>query len=229
MVFGSCYCGISGLEIKDGDICMYMPLEVSIRASGLGGDGLEQALFVPFAFSGEPCKVKFNGNFGMLDYAGDEPENSKERIKAERHFKFHEKTTFFMLVHLGFYEHLVKNYREGAYRTLAHCFMGGISRELLHKVERDILNEQSTWLVKIKEAKDKAETEIALSNYWKQEVPQYLSDIARVVVFMRYLGKRPAPNDANDQHEHGKLLAKYIREVKKAEKRTIRNTHTPNE
>jgi len=216
MVFGSAYCGISGLEIQDGDICMMLPLEFYV--STRRGQDMEEAVFCPFQFSGKPTKVKFMGNFGRLEYA-DKMDTAKDRNRAESFSA--EISGFFMLVHLGLYEHLVANYAQGGFESIFDFRINGISPTLISDIERMLEYDKRVDFYNLKSAPadiTTEEKERLINAYMTWKVPEYLTNLAKIVRFMAYIGKRPYPNDANDQHGHGALLKKYIREVSKKKK-----------
>lgn len=210
MVFGSCHCAISNLEIKDGDMCMLLPLDFCIEASFKQNDTIENAFYVPFRFSGKPEKVRFKGNFADIEYIGEEVAGTPEWKKAQRHFE-HYTSSFFMLVHIGFYHTLIENYAQEGFEKLSECRMVGISEKLYKETESQIDFQNVVYELKIKNATTQEEKHHYSNLYMNKKPPEWLIALAKVNRFMSGMGKRPAPNDAHDQHEHGKLLKAYTR------------------
>jgi hypothetical protein len=173
-------------------------------------------VFVPYHFAGEPFVVKFGGNFNAIEYVCDDTLDEKE-LKHKK-FLFEQSMGVFMLVHIGFWEAFTENFCKDSawyFSKLSSCYQTGISQKLVSDMYKQVEYKRGRLLGKISTTQDENTKKSLLEELQKVDIaPKWLQDICKLLMFMARLGKRPAPNDANDQHETGKELQRIIKIAK---------------
>ncbi len=210
MVFGTTYCGISHLPIKDGDNCMLMPLQ--FRMTYTFGEYNEpdiNCFAYLYAFVAAPVEVRFEGNVAMIKYVHD----MNRFNKAGDDYKAH---SLFMLAHKEFYDKIM-GYREELWQQ---AYMGSLrlfntvapiweEAVTIEKNERNILS--------FKLAKQEITKEEYVEQTMKIPIPQWMKDVYKVADFMGNMGIPPHPIFSNDQQGGGKLYEQFRRECKSKE------------
>jgi hypothetical protein len=212
MVFGSCYCAVSRLEIKDGDKCILIPLGFH-----LGGDFAKYEkpdvntffwlyTFVPVA----PQVVIFGGNCAEIEY-------------LDKRYKQVQEHEMYMLIHFGFWKSLQANHMAhvkewsmsglSSFDTFRYVWMKAM------ELSDEVRNKEIIEFVKAKAAGGEPEFS---ANYMNGgPAPAWMVELHKLGTFMGQMGIMATPNICSDQHEMGKDFEKLVKEAKSYDKSLV--------
>lgn len=198
MIFGSTYCAISHLEIKDGDKCILLPLafRMDYKFDRYNKADINSFAYL-YAFHSDPVEVVFYGNVAKIDYATDVDRHHRAGDDYEEH-------ELFMLVHWGFYNEIINNVSRFDLDHLEDVPLMNTTYPIWEKAKemsRDIRYENSIKLVKKLITVDDVVK--------KTPTPEPMKNIFKVAIFMGSMGIPPHPNWAHDQRETGKDYEMY--------------------
>lgn len=205
MVFGSTYCTISHLEIKDGDKCILIPLGFRMQHEF---DEHNKADINCFTYlhvflAKESVEVKYCGNISEVKYI-----KSNGRQKKGNLYEEHE---LFMLVNYDFYQKIINEFfnEPGVYATISMLPLFNTSALLYEKAQEISNDERSKLMMQKNATTSEKETESFLSKYINIPTPEWLINIYKVAQFMGKMGIAPHPAFCSDQHQTGKLYEKF--------------------
>lgn len=193
MVFGSTYCHISHLEIKDGDRCILIPLGFKMNFEFDRHNKADINCFAYlYTFIKPALPVIFEGNVTCIKYAKD-----SGRHKALSNYEEYE---LFMLIHEGFYNQILETHTNGMISTLENIPLYNTVWPIWEEGKEIQRRIQSIKGVKL------AKKEISEEEYLeKTHTPEWMVNIYKVADFMGKMGIPPHPNWCHDQQETGKL------------------------
>ena len=192
MVFGNTYCAISHLEIKDGDACMLIPLGFRMNFEFDKYNKADINCFTYLhTFISEPIAVIFGGNISEVTYLnGDVYHNAGDE---------YEENELFMLVHLGFYNEILKD--EGMWK-IHHLDEIPLFNTVypIYEKAKEILQ-----LERLGKSFELGRGKITSEQYSKKiSTPKWMIDIYKVALFMGNMGIAPHPIFCHDQNQRGK-------------------------
>lgn len=209
MVFGSNYCAVSRLEIKDGDKCILVPLGFKLKSDfdrNCKAD-INMFFWLYYFVPVEPQEVIYNGNVADLTYLDPDYETLHE----------HE---MFMLIHLGFWKSLHANFRptpvisgDTAWR-IRDLQLFDTFWEVWEKAQEYEDSFRDTWFGKLHK-KEISRDEYVAATMKGAEAPEWMVRLHRLGSFMGMMGIMATPNICNDQHEMGTEYDKLVSLAKK--------------
>lgn len=193
MVFGSTYCAISHLEIKDGDRCILIPLGFRMNFEF---DRYNKADINCFAylytFIKPAVPVIFGGNVAQIKYAEDAKRNKKGQTYEE-----HE---LFMLLHEGFYNQILEKTGSNMISYLEDIPLFNTVWPIWTEGKEILQREISSKGHKYREKKITEEEYTA-----RVPTPEWILNLYKVARFMGAMGIPPHPNWCHDQQQTGEL------------------------
>lgn len=199
MVFGSTYCAISHLEIKDGDKCILIPLGFRMQHEFDRYNKADINCFTYLhTFIKEPIEVKFGGNSNQVFYLNKGNYHKKGDVYEE-----HE---LFMLIHYGFYHQIISNVKRWDIEHLESVPLFNTVYPIWEQANKLIEQEG-----KIIQYVQKKITKKQLDE--KIPCPEWMKNIYKVAIFMADMGISPHPIFCNDQHQRGEDYEKFRKEA----------------
>lgn len=201
MTFGTTYCAISHLPIKDGDNCILIPLGFCMNFNFDQFNKADVNCFLYlYKFIDAPQEVVYMGNPDELEYLNRR--NSPNINKYE----------LYMLVHKKFYESIQSEY--DAIREIERCEMLPNFKTCydLWIHANEFMDEQRNRIWH-SESKGDITKDEAIVHISKIPTPTWIVEIYKVAMFMDGLGMIPYPNHVADQHERNKLYEKLRKQA----------------
>jgi hypothetical protein len=184
MVFGSTYCLLSHLEIKEGDefYCFEIKQSSVINWGDIFIFDFERLKTNNFL----PKLVTWNGNYYSV----------KDKNKLGDYF----------LIHKKFYDYLIKEDFNFTYTNqLPHIiFCYEVRHNYISLYEKEKRNE-------LKRLKNEINKDSYLFNYLNIEIPENIKNIYKLSFFMNKMGIRLFPNISNDQHNFGEIYQNILK------------------
>ena len=197
--FGSTFCAISHLEIKDGDNCMLFPLGFKLEYNHKTGDDILNYLSYNHYFESESIEVMFNGN--SCEFI---TKQQFREIGDEYGETGYGESEMYMLVHLEFYKGILKNVSTERFENLNILPLFNTINKIWEEAME--LKEKTHFGYMIEHTKGlKTFDEITQLEHYSPNTPQWIIDLYKVAWFMGQMGIPPHPNFAIDQKDFGQL------------------------
>ncbi len=199
MVFGTNYCAISHLPIKDGDECMLFPLGFRMDFNFSSGNKADINCFAYlYAFVAEPIRVVFEGNAAMIKYAT----SGKYHTQGTEYNEYE----LFMLVHLNFYQQLIEDFENQMLKKVKHLQLFDAVHSIWNTAQKfeKLEVQKLTFKLDTKELTNEEYIQLAMTI----PTPEWIENIYKVALFMSHMGIPLHPNWAHDQHEFGVMYEK---------------------
>ena len=192
MVFGSTFCPISHLEIKDGDRCVLIPLGFRMCHEFDKWNKPDVNFFVYLhTFIKPAVYVIYGGNVSMITYAEDTGRN-KQGSKYDEY-------CLYMLIHEGFFHEILNEVSDFNLKTLNNIPLFNTTWPIWEEGKDLKEEEEHTKYYRYKDNKiSKEEYEAPVPT------PEWMIVLFKVATFMGKMGIPPHPIFCNDQRETSK-------------------------
>ncbi len=196
MVFGTTYCGISHLPIKDGDKCMLLPLGFKMKYSFDQWNGADVNSFMYlYSFIYKAQIVVYQGNPDKIKYLD---KSYEQTLKHQ----------LYMLVHLEFYNGIQRDFMTNSSQleNVQELPLFKTCEDLWHKAHEVGRKYRSDLEAKMLKERDKNKKQKLMSNYINiPVVPDWIKEIYKIAMFMDGIGMIPHPCNTVDQHNRNEL------------------------